>query len=98
MMYIRGGFLVSMLHRRESHITVALCMVSIKDFSYLSTFFVFRSLFKTKNPGNIGMNSQIEDSAYVIHIKRLAHALDMWTIHKSCALPNYLFQHSVVQN
>ena len=53
--YIRGGFLVSMLRSpcRESHITI---MVSIKDFSYLSAFYHIFIIFFSKDPGNVGPN------------------------------------------
>ena len=51
---------MSMLHCREFHITIAVCMVSIKDFSS-SAHPVFRTSFfpSKENPGNVGMGNYV---------------------------------------
>ena len=40
-----------MANCRESHITIALCMVSFPQ----NAFFVFRTFFKSKTPGTLGV-------------------------------------------
>ena len=61
---------MSMLHCRESHITIAVCMVSIKDFP-TSAHLVFRtSFFQKKTPGMLECGITSLASIYILGLAR----------------------------